>query len=56
MGRKDANNTITPASALWYAHRVIARVNKEKDNAEVQKRNMKTVMINVLGLSHKRAK
>ena len=33
MGRRDANNTITPDSALRYALRVIARVNKEEDNA-----------------------
>ena len=29
VGRRDANKTITPDSALKYARRVIARVNKE---------------------------
>ena len=32
------------------------RVNKEEDNAEGQKRNTTTVIINVLGLSHKMSK
>ena len=56
MGRQDANNTITPDSALRYARRLIAHVNKEEDNAEVQKRKTRTGIIKVLGLSHKRAK
>ena len=56
VGRRDANNTITPESALRCARRVIARVNKEEENAEGQKRNTKTGIIKVLGLSRKRAK
>ena len=30
VGPRDANKTITPSSALRYARRVIARVNKEE--------------------------
>ena len=56
VGRRDANNTITPESALRYAHRVIASVNKEEDNADGHKRNKRTGIIKVSGLSHKRAK
>ena len=56
VGRRYANKTITPDSALRYAHRVIARVNKEDDNAEGQERNTRTGIIKVLGLIHKRAK
>ena len=56
VGRRDANNTITPDSALRYARRVIARVNKEEDNAEGQKKKTRTGIIKVSGLSHKRAK
>ena len=33
VGRQDANNIITPESTRRYARRVIARVNKEEDNA-----------------------
>ena len=54
VGRRDANNTITPDSALSYACRVIARVNKEEDNVEGQKRKTRTAIIKVSGLSHKR--
>ena len=56
VGRQDSNKTITPDSALRYARRVIARVNKEEDNAEGQKRKTRTGIIKVSGLSHKRAK
>ena len=55
VGNQDANKTITPDSALRYERRVIARVNKEEDNAEGQKRKTTTVIIKVSGLSHKRA-
>ena len=34
MGRREANKTITPDSALRYAHRVIGHVNKEEGNSE----------------------
>ena len=56
VGRRDSNKIITPDSALMYARRVIARVNKEEDNAEGQKRKTRTGIIKVSGLSHKRAK
>ena len=56
VGSRDANKTITLDSALRYAHRVIARVNKEEENSEVNKRNTMTGTINILGLSHKRVK
>ena len=56
VGRRDANNTITPDSALRYARRVIACVNKEEDNSEGQKRKTRTGIIKVSGLSHKKAK
>ena len=56
VGRRDANKTIAPDSALRYARRVITLVNKEEDNAEGQKRNTMTEIIKVSGLSHKRAK
>ena len=55
VGLQDANKTITLDSALRYELRVIARVNKEEDNAEGQKRKTKKVIIKVSGLSHKRA-
>ena len=51
VGRQDANSTITPESALRYARRVVARVNKEEENEEGQKRKTRTGIINVLGLS-----
>ena len=54
VGRQDANKTITPDSALKYARRVIARVNKEEYNSEGQKRKTRTVIIKYLGLGHKR--
>ena len=56
VGRRDANKTSTPPSALRYAHRVIARVNKEEENAEGHKRKTGTGIIKVSGLSHKREK
>ena len=56
MGRRDANKTITPDSTLRYAYRLIARLNKEEDNAEGQKRKTRTRIIKVSGLSHKREK
>ena len=56
VGRRDANKTITPDSALRYTCRVIGSVNKEEDNAEVQKINTTTGIIKVSGLIHKRAK
>ena len=56
VGRRDANNTITPASAIRYARRVIARVNKEEDNAEGKKRKTRTGIIKVSGLIHNMAK
>ena len=56
VGCRDANTTITPDSALRYARRVIARVNKEEDNAEGHKIKTTTGIIEVLGLSHKRDK
>ena len=56
VGRQDVTKTITPDSALRYARIIIARVNKEEDNAEVQKRKTRTGIMKVSGLSHKRAK
>ena len=56
VGRRDVAKTITPDSALRYARRVIAQVNKEEDNAEGQKRKTKTGIIKIPGSSHKRAK
>ena len=47
VGRRDANNTITPDSALRYALRVIALVKKEEGNAEVQKRKTRKGIIKV---------
>ena len=49
VGRRDANNTITPDSTLRYARRVIARVNKEENNAEGQKIKTRTRIIKVSG-------
>ena len=54
VGRRDANNTITPPSLLRYARRVIARVNKEEENSEGNKRNKTKGIINFMGLSHRR--
>ena len=54
VGSRDANKTITPDSALRYARRVIACVNKEEENAEGQKRNTRKGIIKFLGLSHER--
>ena len=47
VGRRDANKTIKSRSALRYVRRVIARVNKEEDNAEGHKRKMITGIIKV---------
>ena len=44
-GRRDANKTITPDSALRYARRVIVRLNKEEENAGGKKRNTREVII-----------
>ena len=54
VGRREAKKNIKSRSALRYACRVIARVNKEEENAEGQKKNMTTGTIKVYGLSHKR--
>ena len=51
--RRDANNTITPESALRYDRRVIARVNKEEENAEGQKRKTKNRNNKGFGLNPK---
>ena len=56
VGRRDVIKTITPDSTLRYVRRVIARVNKEEDNAEGQKRKTRTGIIKVSGFIHKRAK
>ena len=56
VGRRDVTKTITPYSALRYARIVIARVNKEEENVEGQKRKTRTGIIEVSGLSHKRGK
>ena len=56
VGRQDAKDNITPDSALRYARRVITRVNRGEDNAEVQKIKMRTGIIKVSGLIHNRAK
>ena len=37
-----------------YAHRLIQRVNRNEEGAEGQKQRMRTGMIKVLGLNHKR--
>ena len=55
VGRRDVAITITPDSALRYAHRLIARVNKEEENSEGQKRKTRTGIIKDSGLSHMRA-
>ena len=44
VGYQDANKTITPDSALRYDRRVIARLNKEEENAEGQKRRYLNVI------------
>ena len=54
MGLTDAKKPIKSRSALRYDHRVIARVNKEKENAERQKINTTTGTVNVSGVSHRR--
>ena len=54
VGRRDANNSIKTHFALRYYRRVIARVNKEEENLEGQKRNTTTGKIKFSGLSHKR--
>ena len=56
VSRQDANKTIIPDFALRYSHRAIARVNKEEENSEEQKRKTTTGIIKVSVLSHKRAK
>ena len=56
MGHRDANKTITLCSALRYACILVARGNKEEENAEVQKRKTTTGTINISSLSHKREK
>ena len=47
---------IQPKSTQRYTHRVIQLVNKEEEEAEVQKRKTRTGMIKVTGLRHKRSK
>ena len=55
VGRREANSSIKTHSALRYACRVIACVNKEEKNPEEYKRKMTAATIKVSGLSHKRA-
>ena len=54
MGCRDDNKNIKSRYALRYARKLIARVNKEEENSEGQKRKTTTGTINVSGLSHKR--
>ena len=54
VGCRDSNKTITPDSALRYACRVIACVNKEEDDEEVQKIKTTKGIIKFSVLSHKR--
>ena len=56
VGCRDTTKTITPDSALRYAHILIVRVNREEENSDGHKKKTTTGIINVLGLSHKRAK
>ena len=56
VGRRESKKPIKSRSALRYACRVIARVNKEEENAEGQKRNMTTETIKVSDLIHRREK
>ena len=56
VGCRHANNTIKANYALGYSRRLIARFNREEENAEVQKRNTVTGTIKVSGLIHNRSK
>ena len=55
VGCRDANKTSKTNSALRYALRVIAHVNKEEENAEGQKRNTMTGTVKVSGLIQRRS-
>ena len=52
----DANKNITLDSALRYTRRVIARVNREEENMELQKRKTTTGIMKFSGLIHNREK
>ena len=47
-------NEIQPKSAQRYLHRVIQCLNREDEEEEGHKQKMGTIMINILGLRHKR--
>ena len=56
MGRCNVTKTITPESALRYACRVIAHVNKKEENSEGKMRKTTIGMIKVSGLIQNREK
>ena len=56
VGRKSISNVIQYKSARRYAHIFIQRVNIQEEEAKLQKRKIRTGMIKVLGLVHKRGK
>ena len=49
-------NGIQPKSPQIYSHRLFQHLNREGEEAELQKQIIRTVMIRVSGLIHKRAK
>ena len=56
LGKQIIGNDIKRQSSQMYAHRSIQRINREGEEIEVQKRKLRTGMIKVLGLRHKREK
>ena len=54
VGKRIIGSGIKTQPAQMCSHRVIQRVNREEEEAEVQKRKKRIGMINFLGLSHKR--
>ena len=56
VGKQSIGNGIQQKSSQRFPHRIIQQVNKEEGKSEVRKRKIKTGMIQVLGLRHKREK
>ena len=56
IGQQIIGNGIKPETSKRYSHRLIQHVIRNKEGAERQKRNTRTVMIKVSGSRHNRAK
>ena len=54
IGNQDIGNIIQHISTKRHSRIVIKQVNKEEEKSEGREQKMKTGIINILGISHKR--